>query len=190
MNNTIQRPYIRKRYFINRKLQGRFVIYFLILCSSIPAVTGILIWRFSQQELSDFIFSAHFAVITPWGVVFPIMIKVIAGAILVFLTASYILAHLIIKRISTRLESFSDVLRNIGRGNLNVEVPQDALDELKEPLRIFIKNMREDIGLLRTIKSLIENAGKTVEGEEAVLKDMERLSMAFKEKLSECQIRL
>ena len=75
MAENLQRPYKRRHYFINRRLQGRFTIYFLILGLFITVSASMLIWHFSAKGFDRFIYRSHLPPITPWEIVFPVMIK-------------------------------------------------------------------------------------------------------------------
>ena len=167
MAENLQRPYKRRHYFINRRLQGRFTIYFLILGLFITVSASMLIWHFSAKEFGRLIYRSHISPITPWEVVFPVMIKTVAISTAALVISAYLFAHLIFKRISTRLLSFNDTLRDIGEGNLTLPNLDNGIKEINEPLKLFIETMKQEITSLhatqKEIKDLVEKIEKTQE---------------------------
>lgn len=192
MADSSERPYKRRHYFINRRLQGRFTVYFLILGLFITMSTSMLIWHFSAKEFDRFIYRSHISPVTPWEVVFPVLIWAVGVSVAVLVISAYLFAHLIFKGISERLSSFNNALRDIGEGNLVLPDLDDRIREVNEPLRLFIEKMKADIASLQaTQKAMRDLVGKmAMTGEWAMhLKDMEGLSKAFGGKLSDCFIR-
>ncbi len=183
--------YKRRRYFINKGLQGRFTACFLILGFFISLGASMFIWRFLTQEFDRFIYRSHFSPITPWEVVFPIMAKafVVSTAALVIL--AYVFVHLVFKRISAKLLFFKNTLRNIAEGKLALTDPGAGLKDLNEPLKLFVETLKQDIMSLQAgqkrMKALVEKMEKTEE-KAALLNDIEGMGKAFAEKLSNCRI--
>lgn len=191
MAENLQRPYKKRRhYFINRRLQGRFTIYFLILALFIIVSASMIIWHFSTKEFDRLIHRSHIPTITPWEVVFPVMIKTMAISIAALLISAYLFAHLIFKRIATKLLSFNNALRDIGEGKLTLPSLNNGIKELSEPLKLFTETIKQDITSLQAtqkeMKSLVEKMEKT-EQKAALLNILEGMSKVFAEKLYNCR---
>ena len=105
--------------------------------------------------------------------------------------SAYLFAHLIFKRISTRLLSFNDTLRDIGEGNLTLPNLDNGIKELNEPLKLFIETMKQDITSLQAtrkgMQNLVEKMEKTQE-KVTLLNDIEGMSKVFAEKLYNCRL--
>lgn len=191
MAENLQRPYKRRHYFINRRLQGRFTTYFLILGLFITVSATMLIWHFSAKEFDRFIYRSHLSPITPWGIVFPIMIKTVAISTAALVISAYLFAHLIFKRVSARFLFFNDTLRDIGEGNLTLPNLDNGIKEINEPLKLLTETMKQDITSLQAaqkgMQNLVEKMEKTQE-KVTLLNDMESMSKAFAEKLYNCRL--
>ncbi|MBI1810752.1 MAG: hypothetical protein HY035_08015 [Nitrospirae bacterium] len=192
MAENLQRPYKRRHYFINRRLQGRFTIYFLILGLFITVSASMLIWHFSAKEFDRLIYRSHISPITPWEVVFPVMIKTVAISTAALVIAAYLFAHLIFKRISARLLSFNDALKNIGEGNLTLTNLDNGIKEINEPLKLLTETMKQDITSLQAarkgMQNLVEKMEKTQQEKVTLLNDIEGMSKVFAEKLYNCRL--
>jgi len=185
-----QRLYERRHYFINRSLQGRFTIYFLILGLFITLSTSMFIWHFSAKEFDGFIYRSHLSPVTPWETVFPVMMKAIVVSTLVLVISAYLFAHLIFKRISANFLLFDNTLTDIGEGKLALANLDHGIKELNEPLKLFIETLKRDITSLqaaqRGMKILVEKMEKTQE-KAALLNDIEGIGKLFAKKLSNCR---
>jgi len=150
-----------------------------------------LIWHFSAKGFDRFIYRSHLPPITPWEIVFPVMIKTVAISTAALVISAYIFAHLIFKRISTRLLPFNDTLRDIGEGNLTLPNLDNGIKEINEPLKLFIETMKQDITSLQAtrkgMQNLVEKMEKTQE-KVTLLNDIEGMSKVFAEKLYNCRI--
>lgn len=180
----------RRRYFINTRLQGRFTVCFLILGLFIILGAGIFIWRFSAQECDRFICRSHLSSITPWDVVFPIMMKAIVAAAAVLVPSAYLFAHLVFKRISAKLSSFNGALRDLNQGKLALTNLDEGMLELNEPLKLFAETLKQGIISLQAaqkgMKNVVDRMEKTRD-KAALLQDLEGRGRAFAEKLSACR---
>jgi sensor histidine kinase YesM len=184
----------RRHYFINKRFQGRFIIYFLIHGIFIAFSTSVVIWHFSSEKFETFIYRSHIMPVSPWEVVSPVMIKAIVISSAVLIISAYLLSNVIFNRISKSLRHLNDALESIGRGNLSITtVRGSGMEEINETLTMFVDKIKEDVSSLQTlqreIKNLIDKAEKAQDNK-AILTDMEDVSKAFMKRLSECRINI
>lgn len=185
--NTSGSSYKRRNFFINKKLQGRFTIYFLVLGLLITISASALIWFLSMEEFDSLAIRTHLSSTSAWKVIFPILMKALGLSTLLLVVSTFILTHFIFKRLSTKLASFDAALLNIGKGDLTTSVPKGGLEELNEPLEAFIDKLRADIGSLNAIHGDMKKL--TWKSDVASKKEMEELSSTFTKKISEWNIR-
>jgi len=185
--NTSGSSYKRRNFFINKKLQGRFTMYFLVLGLLITISASALIWFLSMEEFDSLAIRTHLSSTSAWKVIFPILMKALGLSTLLLVVSTFILTHFIFKRLSTKLSSFNTALLNVGKGDLNTSVPRDGLEELNEPLKAFIDKLRADIDSLNAIHGDMKKL--TWKSEGASKKEMEELSSTLTKKLSEWHIK-
>lgn len=176
-----QQSYKRKHFFINKRLQGKFTVYFLVLGLFITVGTSVLIWYLSQEEFESFVYRTHLSVTSPWKVIFPVLLKALAASTILLIVSTFILTRIIFKRLGTKLKTFDAALLEVGKGNLGVVPPADGLDELNEPLRNFTGKLKSDVEALRKIHGDISKAAGTA--------DAAALNETFRKKLLEWEFK-
>jgi methyl-accepting chemotaxis protein len=179
--NGAGRPYRRRQYFINRPLQGRFALYFLVLGLLIAFATGGAIWYLSSNELERHIFRSHVTPAGPWDIVFPVLVRsllVSAGVLLLFAFAA---ARASFRKITEALVTLDEAMTRIGTGDLKTNVPEgrvaglnETLDAARETLRTRVLALR---GLQERMSTEVSNTGAT---DEAVRGEMGKLCAAFR----------
>ena len=185
--NTSGGTYKRRNFFINKKLQGRFTMYFLVLGLLITISASALIWFLSMEEFDSLAIRTHLSSTSAWKVIFPILLKALGLSTLLLVVTTFILTHFIFKRLSTRLSSFNAALLNVGKGDLTTSVPRDGLEELNEPLQAFIDKLRADIGSLNAIHGDMKKL--TWKSDGASKKELEEMSSRFSSTISEWHIK-
>jgi hypothetical protein len=186
-----RRPFRRRHYFINRRLQGRFTIYFLILGLFIALSTSMFIWHFSAEEFDRFIYRSHLSPIAPWEVVFPVMMKAGVVSTAMLILSAFFCAHVIFKRLRAKFLVFNDTLREIDKGNLTLANLDDGIQELNEPLKLFVEMLKQDIMSLQATQKGMKNLVEKMEQQQdkaAVLHDIEGLGKVFAKKMSTCRL--
>ena len=179
--------YKRRNFFINKRLQGRFTIYFLILGLLITISASVLIWFLSLEEFDSLAIRTHLSSTSAWKVIFPVLLKALGLSTFLLIVSTFILTHFIFKRLSTKLSSFNAALINVGKGDLTTSVPKGGLEELNEPLKAFIDKLRADVSSLHAIHGDMKKL--TWKSEGTTEKEMGELSSALTNKLSEWHIK-
>jgi len=185
--NTSGSAYKRRNFFINKRLQGRFTMYFLVLGLLITVSASALIWYLSMEEFDSLAIRTHLSSTSAWKVIFPILMKALGLSTLLLVVSTFILTHVIFKRLSTKLSSFDAALLNVGKGDLTTSVPKGGLEELNEPLQAFIDKLRTDITALNAIHGDMKKL--TWKSDGTSKQDMEELSSKFSNKISEWHIK-
>ncbi|MBI5739607.1 MAG: hypothetical protein HZA16_02700 [Nitrospirae bacterium] len=183
-----RRPYRRRNYFINRKLQGRFTAYFLLLGFLFFSSASVSTWYFSSAELGKYVFRGHVAPVQPWDIISPFLVKNLFVSSLVLIGATYLLAASVFRGFSSRLVPFDKALERMGRGDLATEASEDSLADLNEMLDELRLRLRDKVTGLAGIS---EGFKATIEGDAAPERkkmELEKLSAAFREKLAEISI--
>ncbi|MBF0327938.1 MAG: hypothetical protein HQL10_02140 [Nitrospirae bacterium] len=189
-------PYKRKHYFINKKFQGKFAALFLVVGLIVTLSTTIIIWSLSVEELENFLYRSHLPKISPLDIVIPIALKSIAIGGVVLLLVSYLLTNFIFWRISKRLKAFDDAVLQIGKGDLNLQLPIESLQEVSgafNNILQLIETLKSDLSHLALIQqklgAAVEKAGQNPACTET-LKQIESLSREFEAKLAVSKLTL
>lgn len=182
--NAPQQPFKRKHFFINKKLQGKFTVYFLVLGLIITVGTVAAIWYYLQEQIESIIYSTHLSITSPWKAIFPVLIKVLAASTLLLTVSTFVTTFFIFKRLESKLKSFNAALVNLSKGDLSVSAPSDGLRDLNEPLNQFIGKIKSDIGSMQNIqadmKKVAANPGSG---------NLDELNASLKKKLSGWQFK-
>ena|GEM_PF-2023485 len=176
----------RRRYYIDRPLQGRFALVFLALGLVVAFAAGGSIWYLSSQELERHIYRSHVTVAGPWEIVFPILVRsllVSEGVLLLFALAA---ARTAFRKISSALGPLDEAMRRIGTGDLKTGVPEGGVGELNETLDAAREVLRKRVVALRGLQERMSaEVSKTGATDEAVRGEMEKLCAAFRDTLPE-----
>ncbi|RJP22918.1 MAG: hypothetical protein C4529_04775 [Deltaproteobacteria bacterium] len=182
--NGAGRPYRRRRYFISRRLQGRFALCFLLLGLFIAFAAGGAIWHLSSQGLERQIFRSHVTVAGPWEIVSPVLLSsllVSAGVLLLFALAA---ARAAFRKIAEALAPLDEAMSRIGTGDLKTNVPEGRVVELNETLDAAREALRTRVlalqGLQERMSAQVANTGAT---DESVREEIAILCTAFREAL-------
>lgn len=181
----IRRPYRRKHYFINRKLQGRFTAYFLLLGFFVFFGASVSIWYFSSFELEKNLFRCHITPVQPWDIIFPVLVKNLLVSSFILIGLTYLLAGSVFRGFSSRLIPFDKALEKMGKGDLAATAPEDSLEDLNKILDDLRQRWSEKVTALSGISKGLRS---TIEGDAALeikKMELERLSAAFREELAE-----
>lgn len=182
--NGARRPDRRRQFFIDRQLQGRFALCFLVLGLFIAFATGGAIWYLSSHELERHIFRSHVTVDGPWKIVSPILVRsllVSAGVLLLFALAA---ARAAFRKISAALALLDEAMNRIGTGDLKTDVPEGGVEELNETLDAARETLRTRVLALRGLQERMSAlAADTGRPDESVRGEVEELCAVFREAL-------
>ncbi len=172
----------RRRYFIDRSLQGRFALRFLALGILIAAGAGGSIWYLSSEELASHLYRSHLSPVGPWWIVFPVLARSLLVSIAVVLLFAVLAARSAFRRMETEMRAFDDAMRRIGDGDLRNGTPEGRLTGLNEPLDSAREALRERVLTLRELQARMAGAaGRTGADEESVRREIKVLCAKFRE---------
>ena len=178
----------RRHYFVNKKLQGKVILYFLLLGLLIALFTDIFIWYYSDKEINKYLYRSHIGAVGPWDVMFPIILKTVVIFSVVLIAVTSLIITVLSRRVASGLSGFLGELQRLGKGDLAAPVEPCGFEGLNEKLEIVRISHREQLVVLQDIQkkmqSAVVNAGDPSYGGKP-LRDLENLSAVFMEKLSE-----
>lgn len=176
-----RRPDRRRRYYIDRPLQGRFAILFLALGLLVGLGTGGAVWFLSSTELEKQIFRSHLTTTGPWDVLFPILVRsllVSVGALLLF---AFAVTRSVFRTMAEELASFEEAMGRIGGGDLKTGVPEGRVSDLNETLDKVREALREKTLTLReTQERMSAEVSRSGATDLAVRGEIRRLCGAFR----------
>jgi len=170
----------RKRYYIDRKLQGRFALLFLLAGLLVAVGAAGAIWYLSSNELERYIFRSHVRIGGPWDLLFPIVLKsllVAIGGLLLFAAAAVRTAF---RRIGSELLSVNRAMSRIGEGDLSTPVPECRIAECGDALESARKSLLRRVGALSDLhRKMAVVAADPVLSDEAASREIAALCAAF-----------
>ncbi|MBE0602723.1 MAG: methyl-accepting chemotaxis protein [Deltaproteobacteria bacterium] len=172
----------RKRYFIDRSLQGRFALRFLALGLLIAAGAGGSIWYLSSGELGRHLYRSHLPPVGPWGIVFPVLVRSLLVSIAVVLLFAVLAARSAFRKMEKEMRAFDDAIRRIGEGDLRTRIPEGRETNLNDTLGKVREALRERVATLRELQArMADEVGKTGAPEESVRREIRALCANLRE---------
>ncbi len=168
---------LRKRLFIDRAFQGRFILAFTLLAVSCTVLFAVIAYAILNRSLGDNLFSAHLAInrtgemLTPTLTALSIVFAVILGI------GSAVLSLYVSHRISGPLFAITRYLGMMAEGRLNFEAKLRTDDQtcaLAENLNTAVgflrgrlRKTRASAAMLRDDFNRLSAAGATKDRDEA-----------------------
>ncbi|MGO9014150.1 MAG: hypothetical protein ACLQF0_04140 [Dissulfurispiraceae bacterium] len=144
---------MRRNYFINKDLQSRFIMRFVVLATIWAAVTVMLFIYVAQKKLTVLCYSSYCDISTINELLLPLTIGVQVVTLVVFAGILAQIIHSLLKRLSPPLFAIKRSLAGIAGGDLASKVVlrkgdefQDlamGLDEMRASLREKILRIKE-----------------------------------------------
>lgn len=192
MENTAEagktQYYKRKHYFINKRLQGKVILYFILIGVVIALATDTVIWHYSNKEIAKYLYRSHIKALGPWDVMVPIIVKTVAAfSVILFLTAIFVIA-ILTRWVSSRLAGITNALNRFGEGDLATPVDTEDIDGLRDQLesaRIIICKRLNAMNDIRKDMAAAAEKLKNPASAEGARQELEGLSKTFQKKLAE-----
>lgn len=182
--------YKRKHYFINKRLQGKVILYFILIGVVIALATDTVIWHYSSREIAKYLYRSHIRAAGPWDVMVPIIVKTItAFSIILIVTAIFVIAVLT-RWVSSRLSGITDALNRFGEGDLATPVDTQDIDGLRDQLEAARIVMRKRLNAMNDIQKDMRVAAEKLKDPASAgdaRQELEGLSKTFQKKLAEFQ---
>ncbi|MBI5026970.1 MAG: hypothetical protein HZC12_09665 [Nitrospirae bacterium] len=163
-------------------------MYFLVLGLLTALATDIFLWHYSFKEISSYLYRSHLRAVSPWDVVFPVIVKTVVVSSVILIAVAMLIIAILSRKISSGLHGFIKAIEGFGGGDLATPVQPGDIEGLNEKLEAARIAIRERLATLNDIqknmKTVAASTGDPSYGEKP-LRDLENLSMAFMKKLSE-----
>jgi methyl-accepting chemotaxis protein len=182
--NKQQGPCRRNRYIISKKFQQKFAFSFITLGLVIAFCVIMGLWYYSAKEVNEHLYRTHLIPSNPWNVVFPIMLRAAIIFVIMQVIASAVLTRFIFKNLSYKFKNFNSALEKLGSCDFAAPVTIESFDGLNRKLDDTRLNLNRRISVLKSIEKEIKEIAAAPVYDEKVLRDLESLSISFKNKLS------
>jgi len=172
----------RRRYYIDRKLQGRFALLFLLAGLLVALAAAGAIWFLSSNELERYIFRSHVRIGGPWELLFPIVLESLLVAIVVLLLFATAAVRAAFRRIGSELLSVNRAMLRIGEGDLSTPVPETRIAECSDALESARKSLLRRVDALSGLhRKMAAAAADPALSDEAAAGEIAALCDAFRD---------
>ncbi|MBI4839116.1 MAG: hypothetical protein HY806_08280 [Nitrospirae bacterium] len=192
MENTAEtgktQYYKRKHYFINKRLQGKVILYFILIGVVIALATDTVIWHYSNKEIAKYLYRSHIKAVGPWDVMVPIIVKTITAFSIILIVTAIFVIGILSKYVSSRLSGITTALNRFGEGDLAVPVDTKDIDGLRDQLESARLVMCKRLKALNDIQKDMAAAAEKLKNPasaQGVRQELGGLSKTFQKKLAE-----
>ena len=136
----------RRKYIVDKRFQGKFILFFVIISSFISIVATVVFNHIALKRLESIIWSAHISVKTTDEVIGSLFIYV---NIIAFLVVSFLLILTgiwMVRKTSGFLYVLSKNIMRVANGDLSVSIDlgqKDEFNDVVSSLNDMIKKLRE-----------------------------------------------
>ena len=136
----------RRKYIVDKRFQGKFILFFVIISSFISIVATVVFNHIALKRLESIIWSAHISVKTTDEVIGSLFIYV---NIIAFLVVSFLLILTgiwMVRKTSDFLHVISKNIMRVANGDLSVSIDlrqKDEFNDVVSSLNDMIKKLRE-----------------------------------------------
>ena len=192
MENTAEagktQYYKRKHYFINKRLQGKVILYFILIGVVIALATDTVIWHYSDKEIAKYLYRSHIRAVGPWDVMVPIIVKTITVFSIILIVTAIFMIAILTRWVSSRLSGLINALNRFGEGDLAAPVDTKDIDGLRDQLESARLVMCKRLKAMNDIRKDMAGAAERLKDSayaEGVRQELESLSKTFQKKLAE-----
>ena len=128
----MRKSIFRGKMLVDKKFQGTFILYMLIIVMVIVIALSILFITSTSRQIKGSVYSKIIELKNTKEIIIPSVLKM--AAIIILLAGSFILLNLLIytHRIVGPMVRFKKYLKNLGDGDLTVRIKFREKDKLKE----------------------------------------------------------
>jgi len=142
-------PYHRRKFFINKGLQGRFVIGFSSAVLAGFLVNLVLVYFLIDRELAEELYKIHLKIRTTSDIAVPVLLKLGAVTIPSIIMVSAAIGYLLTRGVEGSLKEFRQVVEKTGRGDLTQRFNGPTSTELSGPFNAAIGSLEQRFGALK-----------------------------------------
>lgn len=168
----------RRRYIVNKSLQVRFTLFFVISCLLGSIAATVAFNYFALKKFEDIIWRSHINVKTTGELVKPLFMYINAIDIGFVSILLIIMGILMIKKASGPIYRMITDIMKVANGNLSVDMTLRQRDEFKDTadeLNNMVRNLR---GRFKAISERYSRISNTIESHEELNK--KRLGLIHK----------
>ena len=142
-------PYRRRKFFVNKGLQSRFVIGFSSAVFVGFLVNLVLVYFLIDRELSEELYKIHLKIRTTSDIAVPVLLKLGAITIPSIVIVSAAIGYFLTRRVEGSLKEFRQVVGQTGRGDLTQRFEGSASTELSGPFNTAVISLERRFGALK-----------------------------------------
>ena len=136
----------RRKYIVDKRFQGKFILFFVIISSFISIVATVVFNHIALKRLESIIWSAHISVKTTDEVIGSLFIYVNIIAFLVVSLLLILTGIWMVRKTSGFLYVLSKNIMRVANGDLSVSIglrQKDEFNDVVSSLNDMIKKLRE-----------------------------------------------
>lgn len=178
-------PNRRKKYFINKRFQTKFIIKFAALVIIAAAISGAIVYLMARSTVTTSFENSRLVIKSTADFILP---SVLLSAVIVIISiglATIIVAIFTSHKIAGPLYRLEKDLKEVSGGDLRMTFSLRKNDEMKslaDGLNIMVGGLKNDVINIKKISSEIEAALKSnnAESARARLEDLKKVIEKFK----------
>lgn len=183
MGNTFK----RRKYFINKRVQSKFILRF-VLVSVIGTIIAVCAFNFlAHRKIESVLYSMRLPAVSTGGLLFEEMTYAIIFTMVIIVLTFFVTAKRLFNRINGPLKKIAASLDKIRYGDLGVKIQlrqkdefQDFADELNEMVRGLNDRFARIKGQVDELISLSDDGREELESDD--LRDAINMKVANLEK--------
>lgn len=153
--------YYRRKFFINKGLQGRFVIGFSSAVLIGFVVNLVLVYFLIDRELAEELYKIHLKIRTTSEIAVPVLLKLGAITIPSIIIASAAIGYFLTRGVEGSLKEFRRSVGKISNGDLRERVGESSSADLSGPFNSAVGSLEQRFGVLkRSGLALSESLGR------------------------------
>jgi len=177
-----KRTYRRRKYFVNRSYQGKYVLAIILICAFGLALALTAFNTFSYDKLEKVSWSVHLSAGSVGELIMPYLLYSIAGSVLIVLILLLLFFQYYVHRTIAHLHRLGNYIDMVGGGNLTVDLDwkfQGEFPDTAEGLNQMVRAMREKFAKIKQYSGdisyhthMIMRHGPSLEHQEAIRKGL------------------
>ena len=181
MKRIGQPAFRRRKFFINRKLQSRFIAGFT-LAVLLGLTANLLVSYFLiDRELNEELYKIHIKIRTTSEIAVPILLKLSAVTIPAILAASAVIGFFLTRRIEMPLLQFKDVIQSRSRGDFSKDLSKNMPGELPAAFNGMSRSLEAVFSSLKKSASILDKESVRLGKPEAARAEIESALEAITE---------
>ncbi len=162
------RPIFRRRsFFINRKLQGRFIAGFTLAVFLGLAVNLLVSYFLIDRVLNEELYKIHIKIRTTSEIAVPILLKLSALTIPSILAVSAAVGFFLTRRIELPLQQFRALVHDRSRGDFSKDLSKNMPGELPEAFNSMSRSLEAAFSSLKKSASSLDKESRRLMRPEA-----------------------